>query len=103
MALPDLIAETRPSFTEATDELLEVHRTVLFSALDGETVAVSFWLSPSSSVIEVESNVTDATAIGAGSSVQPIITIPKKIKMADTIRFNDFINVYYCSATPSEY
>ena len=69
VALPALIAVTRPSFTEDTDESLDIQMTTLFSALDGFTVAVSFWVSPSTSVIDVESNVTEDTAIGAGSSV----------------------------------
>jgi hypothetical protein len=92
VAEPGFRAVTSPSFTEATDELLEVHRTVLFSALEGDTVAVRFRLSPSSRIIDVESNITEATATGAGSSEHPINTIPQNDKMIDIIFLNNSIN-----------
>ena len=67
VAVPDFIAVTMPSFTVAIEELLDDHIIFWFSAFDGEIVAVRVWLSPSSNVIEVESNVTDVTVIGVGS------------------------------------
>ena len=40
VAEPTAIAVTRPFTTVAADELLDVHVTLLFVALDGKTVAV---------------------------------------------------------------
>jgi hypothetical protein len=80
VALPGLIAVTTPSFTDATDELLDDHSTFWFSAFEGDTVAIRVCVSPSTSVIDVEFSVTAETAIGAGSSVQlikPNVSITK--------------------------
>ena len=40
VAVPGAIAVTTPPLTDATEELLEIHRIVLFSASEGEIVAV---------------------------------------------------------------
>ena len=42
VAFPGLTAVTIPSSTVAIDESLEIHNTILFSAFDGDMVAVSF-------------------------------------------------------------
>ena len=65
-ALPALTAVTTPSLTVATDELLDDQRIFLFSALEGDTVAVRDIVSPSVNSIEVEFNVTVVTATGVG-------------------------------------
>ena len=67
IAFPNLHAVTIPLLTVATDTLLDVQITVLFSASLGETVAVSTWLPPSSSSIDVALKITEVTAILVGS------------------------------------
>ena len=94
VALPGLIAVTTPSFTDATDELLDDHITFWFSAFEGDTVAIRVCVSPSTSVIDVEFSVTAETAIGAGSSVQ-LIKPNVSITKFRTLIKNFFIFLYF--------
>jgi hypothetical protein len=72
MAFPGETAVTVPLLTVATEALLEVHRTVLLSAFEGETVAVRVYDSPSIIVIDEESNVMLVTETADGPCTQAL-------------------------------
>ena len=56
-------------------------------------VAVRVWLSPSTSVIDVESNVTEVTAIGAGSFSQDSSAIAQNTEKINLIVFILFFSM----------
>ncbi|MNO20015.1 hypothetical protein D3C76_97610 [compost metagenome] len=65
VVFPAFTAVTVPYTTVATEVSLEVHFTALFAASSGDSVAVSFPVSPAVNVSSVLSSVTPVTFLGA--------------------------------------